>query len=313
MPLHDLTPQERRAYSAIPDAIDEPSQRRFFVLSAADERLMGRVKGRHNRLGRAHHLGWLRWLGRQPGRDEVRSGPASLTVFLARQLNVAPEAFQIYPRDRGAWSHHQALAREHLGWRAWSDTERQALLAWLIEQAQQHDQPRGLVKDALGFLRREKIVRPGLTTVERLVAHAREEAGRLLEHHIYERLLRPQVKARDALIQPTGSGEASRLTELLAAPPNASARSLNHILARISEMRELGVEVSDGRNPPTQRGQQLLQTEWRQGGASTETQHREGSPGSDGKARMIAAIVSSLLADGKSFFRCRPADKARTP
>jgi len=245
MPLHNLTPQERQVYSTIPGDIDEPSLRRFFVLSAADERLMSQVRGPHNRLGLAHHLGWLRWLGRQPGRDEVHSGPASLTLFLARQLNVAPEAFQLYPRDRGAWSHHQALAREHLGWRAWSDTERQALLAWLIAQAQQHDQPRGLVKEALGFLRREKIVRPGLTTVERLVAHAREEAGRLLERHVHERLLRPQMKAMDAVIQPTGSGEASRLTEILAAPPNATARSLNRILARIAELRELGVEEID--------------------------------------------------------------------
>ena len=175
MPLHNLTPQERRAYATIPGDIDEPSQRRFFVLSASDERLMSRVRGPHNRLGLAHHLGWLRWLGRQPGWDEVHSGPAGLTAFLARQLNVAPEAFEIYPRDRGAWNHHRELAREHLGWRARSDTERQALLAWLSDQAQQHDQPHGLVKEALGFLRREKIVRPGLTTVERLVAHARED------------------------------------------------------------------------------------------------------------------------------------------
>lgn len=113
------------------------------------------------------------------------------------------------------------------------------------EQAQQHDQPRGLVKEAFGFLHREKIVRPGLTTVERLVAHAREEAGRLLERHLHECLLRPQMKAMVALIQPTGSGEVSPLSEILAAPPNATARSLSRILARIAELRELGVEEID--------------------------------------------------------------------
>jgi hypothetical protein len=53
--------------------------------------------------------------------------------------------------------------------------------------------------------------------------------------------------------------------------------------AAVHEMDELGVDLGDDWNPPTQRGQQLLQTERRQGGAPTETQHREHSPGSAGK------------------------------
>ena len=251
MPLKLLTDHERKTFSAIPSDPDEPILRRYFVLRREDERLIRQARGPHNKLGLAHQLGWLRWLGRQPSLEEARACPTTITMYLGDQLNIRPDQFKTYPHDRDTWDNHRGLVRRHLGWRECGEVERQRLLIWLIEQAKEHDKPRGLLQDAVAFLRRESIVRPGLTTLERLIAQARTEAQGQIERDIHQRLLRPQLRELDALIATTGVGEPSRLTILLAPPPNATATSLNGILTKIQSLRAIGVEELDlsGLNP----------------------------------------------------------------
>ncbi len=245
MPLKILSPKERRAFTTIPDDIDEPALRRFFVLNVADMAAVRRVRGPHNRLGLAVQVGWLRWLGYQPEAEQLPQNPAEIGRFLAAQLNLSADDLLVYGREPDTWLNHQQLAREHLKWRDCGEAERARLLEWLIDQAQQHDQPRGLLKDALSFLRREKIARPGISTIEKLVVQARQEAEKRIEGWLHRRLLGPQARALDALIVSTGSDQRSRLQYLSDPPPSATATSLVLILGKIQELKGLGAEELD--------------------------------------------------------------------
>jgi hypothetical protein len=51
-----------------------------------------------------------------------------------------------------------------------------ALQTWLEERALEHDKPTLLLQLSCDQLRRDRIVRPGLTRLERLIATARQQA-----------------------------------------------------------------------------------------------------------------------------------------
>lgn len=168
-----LTPQARKSFSEFPSTIDEYALARYFTLTALDRKAIEQCRGDHNRLGFACHVGWLRWLGWQP--DDKRGAPQIATDFLAQQLNLSPACLADYPSHVRQWQLHTEQVRRHLGWRAYQQAEAKALTDWLINEALLYDHARGLLEAAVSYLRRERIVRPGLTVLERVVAAARTE------------------------------------------------------------------------------------------------------------------------------------------
>jgi hypothetical protein len=83
---------------------------------------------------------------------------------------------------------------------------------WLVERALEHDKPSLLLQLACDEFHRERIVRPGLTRLERLVATARQQAheetfrrlGALLtvERHTWlDSLLRPDPETGHTMLQ----------------------------------------------------------------------------------------------------------------
>lgn len=66
--------------------------------------------------------------------------------------------------------------QHYLGYREASAADMAALSKWLTQRAQEHDKPTVLFQLAAEKLHAEKIVRPGVTVLERLVATVREQA-----------------------------------------------------------------------------------------------------------------------------------------
>src|SRR5215207_3958664 len=70
---------------------------------------------------------------------------------------------------RCVWTLAEAQGPD-LGYRDATPEDLAALAAWLVARAQEHDKPTVLFQLAAEHLRAAKIVRPGITTLERLVA-----------------------------------------------------------------------------------------------------------------------------------------------
>src|SRR6266851_2606920 len=71
---------------------------------------------------------------------------------------------------------HQLHVQAYLKFRRATPLDFYALHTWLVERALEHDKPTLLLQLTCEKLYREKIVRPGVTRLERLVATARDQA-----------------------------------------------------------------------------------------------------------------------------------------
>jgi len=200
MPVRIFSDDERDRLSRCPPDILPEDVTAFFTLSVADREFLRPFRGAANQVGVALQLGLLRYLGFCP--DDLQDAPASAVASLARQLGVAPQLLSRYGTRAQTRTDHLGAVQRYLGFRDADMFDLQALESWLLERALEHDKPTLLFAQAAGKLQADKIVRPGITRLERLVAAARSEAW----EETFRRatpLLTPERRAMlDGLLRP---------------------------------------------------------------------------------------------------------------
>ena len=174
MPIEFLTAAERERLNHFPEPIPDEDLRVFFTLSDRDTQEVRKQRGAPNQLGFALQLCALRYLGFAP--DDLGVTPEGAVTFVAQQLGVSPTTIAVYGGRLHTRTTHLQQVQAYLGFRLALPLDMAALTAWLVDRALEHDKPTLLFQLACDKLRRDQIVRPGITRLERLVATAREQA-----------------------------------------------------------------------------------------------------------------------------------------
>ncbi|MDJ0799663.1 MAG: Tn3 family transposase [Calothrix sp. MO_167.B12] len=175
MPGQFLTQAEREKLSSFPPHPTEDDIIIFFGLTASDLNLINKRSGDYNRLGYALQLGTLRYLGFVP--DDLQAAPFSIVNYLAQQLQVNPSCLVLYGKREKTRTNQLQQIQAHLGWRKSTQIDMLLWENWLLERAMEHDRPLLLFQLICDKLRTENIVRPGVTTLERMVINARSKAN----------------------------------------------------------------------------------------------------------------------------------------
>lgn len=169
-----LTEVDRAALDGWPAAIDHGDLAAHFTLSIDDVRWIRQRRQPGTRLAVGVSIGALSWLGHLP--DPTRA-PMSVVERIAATVGIDAGALADYAtigvRARQA---DTAEVIAHAGWRPCGRGEWKSLGDSLTERAMEHDDPSVLFGLALGHLRSERIVRPGLDRLQRAVASARRRA-----------------------------------------------------------------------------------------------------------------------------------------
>ena len=92
--------------------------------------------------------------------------------------------------------------RAYLGFRQATPIDLYAVQTWLLARALEHDKPTLLLQLACEKLYRERIVRPGVTRLERFVASAREKAHDETFRQLTWLLTDDRKTLLDGLLQP---------------------------------------------------------------------------------------------------------------
>jgi hypothetical protein len=180
MPVSFLTAEQERRYGRYAGEPSADQLARHFHLDDADRELIGAKRWDHMRLGFAVQLGTVRFLG--TFLDEPHGVPPGVTADLARQLEIGdPACLARYAVGRARWQHAREIRERH-GYREFTDPPARFRLArWLYALCWTGtDRPSVLFDRATAWLVTEKVLLPGASALERLIARIRARAGQRL-------------------------------------------------------------------------------------------------------------------------------------
>lgn len=169
-----LTPAQRAQYTEITDDLGDRELVRYYKLSPEEIEVVNRHRGKHNRLGFAVQLGYLRFPGRPLGSGE--KVPDHVLLYIANQLEIPPFAMKEYAARNTTRREHLDEIRKTFGFRTFTSREYRELYWWLLPIALGTDKGIALVEALVQEMRNRKIIIPAMYAVERLAG--RYGAGR---------------------------------------------------------------------------------------------------------------------------------------
>jgi TnpA family transposase len=241
MPVEFLSPDQPRRYGRY-TADPSPLQlARYFHFDDRDHQLITRRRTGHTRLGFAVQLGTVRFLGTfLPDPTEV---PTNVTTYVALQRGLQERAdLTSYTSRDTHWDHAVEIQREY-GYRdLHAPHELFPLIRWLYSRAWlSAERPSVLFDLATARLVERKVLLPGVTVLERLVARVRDRAA----VRLWQRLARLPTSAQQAklatLLEIPDGAHSSLLDRLRRAPTRMSGPALVTALQRLEDIRALGV------------------------------------------------------------------------
>jgi TnpA family transposase len=239
MPVQFLTDTERVRLNAFPAEIAPDDLITYFTLSPADRAQLHPLRGDQNRLGFVLQLGTLRYLGFCP--DDLTRAPATVVAYLAEQLGVAPAALADYGTRAQTRTDHLQHIQRYLGFRDADLFDLAALTDWLLERALEHDQPMLLLQLAIEKLYADRIVRPGITRLERMVATARSQAQQETFRRLEPLLTDERRTLLDGLLQADPATGRAPLIALRLGATSYTPRAILDTIAKLTVLQDHSV------------------------------------------------------------------------
>lgn len=182
MPVSFLSESERLRFNSFPKDLSIDDLIAHFTLTNSDGQQIPQNASVTNRLGFALQLVLLRFLGFHL--TNLCSLPKTVLDFVASQIEVESEVINSYGEREQTRTNHQRQIEKYLQFHHPSESDFSRIEDWLLERALEHDRPTLLLQLLCERFLQEKIVRPGFSVVERMVATARNSA----ETAIFQRL-----------------------------------------------------------------------------------------------------------------------------
>jgi len=133
------------------------------------------------------------------------------------------------------------MIMQYLGFRRGNEEDLDELSAWLVSRALEHDKPSLLYELACDKLRKEKIIRPGVTNLERLIAESRQKAQSQTMLQLVPRLTDKCISWLDNLLVPDRETGMTTLSWLRQSAVTNSPNAILNNLEKLTFLKESGV------------------------------------------------------------------------
>lgn len=260
MPATFLTTAERDQYIQIPD-LDETDLQQGFYLTQLDLIFIEPFHGSTNRLAIGIQLCLIRYFGFLDDGWKAQI-PDNIVSFVAHQLvsgNDAPVTADLTSYGNRAMTrsfHFQQMLR-HLNFRKWQPMDEPLYEKWLIHQGMEHDNERYLLNKLCQKLHQDKILRPSIGTLERVIGGIDEH----LHAETYQRLSflwQPELFHQlDNLLQTHEAGKLTGHRWLCMVPTANTPKSLRQTLDKITFLKNIKVDTWDLSVIPSNRKKRL--------------------------------------------------------
>ena len=281
-----LSDEQRAVLLALPD--DETLLVQHWTLSRDDLAIIVRRRRPHNRLGFAIQLCALRYPGRFLRPGELI--PDTPLAFVAEQLQVGPEVLADYA-TRGPTRYEQLDAlRDAFGFMPLSRPLRTTLQEWLLPIALTTTSGARLARVMLDECRRRRIIVPGISSVERMVAQALLDAERHVAEHLTRGLDARQRRLLDALLLPHTGTNLSDLAWVRQSPGKPGRKTFAAIIERLTLLRAIGIDPDIAVGVHPERLRRLCQE-----GVRLTAQHVRTLQATRRRATLVATILETIV------------------
>ncbi len=234
-----LSASERESLLSLPDTQDELIRR--YTLSEGDISIIRQRRGAANRLGFAIQLCYLRFPGVVLGPGELPFPP--LLHLVAAQLKIPVEKWAEYGEREQTRREHLVELQTVFGFKQFTASHHRQAVEELAETALQTDNGVVLAGTLIDKLRRQTIILPALSAVERACAEAVTRANRRIYTLLNDSLSPLHLQSLDDLLKRMDGSKTTRLAWLRQSPLKPNSRHMLEHIDRLKTLRALDLPL----------------------------------------------------------------------
>ncbi|MCU5282032.1 MULTISPECIES: Tn3 family transposase [Bacillus cereus group] len=236
-----LTPEQRQAFMQISE--DEWVLGTYYTFSKRDLEIINKRRREENRLGFAVQLAILRYPGWPY--SHIKSIPDSVIHYISKQIGSTPSSLSLYPqRENTLWDHLKEIRNEY-DLVTFTLKEYRMTFKHLYQLALENGDAIHLLHECIDFLRKNKIILPAITTLERMVWEAREMAEKNLFNMVSQSLSNTQKEKLEEIITLQHPSESNKtiLGWLKEPPGHPSPETFLKLIERLEYIRGMELET----------------------------------------------------------------------
>jgi len=236
-----LTVEQRQFLMQIPE--DEWVLGTYYTFSKRDLEIINKRRREENRLGFAVQLAVLRYPSWPY--THIKNIPDSVIQYISKQISATPSSLSLYPqRENTLWDHLKEIRSEY-EFLTFTLKEYRMTFKHIHKLAFENGEAIHLLHESIDFLRKNKIILPAITTLERMVWQARIMAEKKLFKTVSQSLTNEQKEKLEEIITSHQLTQFNKtiLGWLKEPPGHPSTETFLKVIERLEYIRGMKLET----------------------------------------------------------------------
>jgi TnpA family transposase len=236
-----LTEDQRRKFTQISNNISNWEIAKYYTFSEYDLDIINQRRRNHNKIGFAMQLCYLRY----PGWAllNINEIPHTVLSYISMQINIKSEELAGYGKRKMTRVNHLQELQEIYGYTSFTEQDGLILGEYLMSYAMENDNSIRLIRLAIDYLREQKIILPGITTIEKIVSRISQSAEERVYEIVNSSITSGQRRQLDMLLESSDELLTTTLAHLKEEPGQSSPNTFLRVIDRLEKIRKLNLNI----------------------------------------------------------------------
>ena len=163
--------------------------------------------------------------------------------YIAKQLDVSSKELSVYAEREQTKHEHLDEIRREFGFRNFTIHDYHHVSQFLLRRAMENGDAEYLIQATLEEFRKQKVILPGMTVIERLVWEVRQRAEEKIFKHLVSALTADQMEKLDHTLSHMPESSKTYLAWLRDIPGTGSPDSFLKVIEKLEYIRKLQLKI----------------------------------------------------------------------